>query len=158
MSGPLIGLAVHLENKAAVVEIAGWNFTGLARVNGQYLACGPEGLFVLGEAADDAGEPIAALVELPETDFGSSRPKRITEAIVSGRLPAGGELAVTVRGENGGRGYRLRAGSDGPAARRCPFGREDRGVRLAVAVANVDGEPFTLDGIELAVQRLTRGR
>jgi hypothetical protein len=158
MSTNKIGLVVHIENGGAATQVAGWEFTGLARFGGRYLACGPDGLFVLGEGADtDAGTAIEAVVETPETDFGTARPKRLREAFVSGRTPDGPALELLTIRDRTCRAYPVPA-LDGQGARRCALGRDGQAVSWAVAVANLDGADFRLDSIEVAVQRLARGR
>ncbi len=151
-----LGLCLDVDG-GALSQYAGWDFNSLCLLNGERLAAGEEGLFLLG-GEDDAGEPVAAEVAFPVTDCGERAVKRLRTVDIAGS--ARGMLRLAVRADDGG-SREYAAGPFGaenglPGKTRIHAGRDGQGALWQVGLANSDGCDFALSGLELGLMALDR--
>ena len=149
------GLVVNLMGGQAS-RYADWEFNSLAILaDGTPIAAGKDGIYELGGDRDD-GDPIAAMAELPTTDWGSSKWKRVRDCVVMGE--ADGDIYVEVEtDERERRSYLVDGlnGAHGQHADVITWGRGQVGTVFTVAFGNrnedggTDGADFSVDSIEV---------
>lgn len=130
-------------------------FDSFALVGGVAYAAGAGGLYRL-DGADDAGEPIAARITQPPTDFGLAQLKRMTEVFVTYRSAGPLELSTTLDDTVT---YCYRMDETKPAGlyrNRCKMGRGAKAATWQIDIQNVDGADFTLQSLEPIYEALSR--
>ena len=156
MSAPL-GVVVHFEHGNGVTEYLGWNFNSMARIGNSYFAAGPDGLCKLGGSTDN-GEGIYATVDTGGQDFGTPNAKRVRSIHLGGEFT--GEMAVTVTADGTEKETYDVHSPDLPDDRniKVPVGRNVIGRYWRLRLENTDGAPFSLDGIDVIYNTMSRRR
>ena len=156
MSSPL-GVVVHFEHGNGVTEYLGWNFNSMARIGDSYFAAGPDGFCRIGGTMDKGGG-IYATVDTGGEDFGVANPKRVRAVHLGGEFK--GEMSVTVTADGTETAtYDVNAPSL-PDDRniKVPVGRDLIGRYWRVRLENSDGKDFSLDGIDVIYNTMSRRR
>jgi hypothetical protein len=135
-----------------------YGYNSFARAFGCNLAARADGLFEL-VGDDDNGLPINATVQLPTVDFGTSFVKVIERLYVGYRSLA--EMVMRVRVDEApsefDNVYVLPVASQpGLATQRLKVGKGLAGRYWTFTVNNLDGTGFTLDTIDVKMNRLER--
>jgi hypothetical protein len=126
----------------------------MCRFNGKtYMACAA-GIYEIG-ADDDAGRPIHASATVAQTNFGSTKNKRIPYVYV-GMRSAGAMQLKAIANNQSDRYYALNAIGGAVRGSRADIGKGLEGQYWQFRVDNVDGADFELDSIEFKPSVLSR--
>ena len=106
------------------------------------------GLYAFGGDTDD-GLPIVADIRLPPTLRGSTLKKHLDMVYLS--MAGEGKAQVAVFGKAGDWTYPVLLRPSGQT--RCQVGRGIRENYLGFGVSNPDGQPFTLDRVEVLMHK-----
>lgn len=107
-------------------------------------AGGAAGLFELGGDTDD-GLPIASNVRLPRTLRGETLKQHIGAVYMS--MQGGGQARLTVHTPSADWNYDFALRASGQT--RCQVGRGIRENYLGLSISTPQGQPFTLDRVEV---------
>jgi hypothetical protein len=118
-----------------------------------YMACAA-GIYEIG-ADDDAGRPIQASATLAQTNFGSTKNKRIPYVYV-GMRSAGAMQLKAIANNQSDRYYALNAIGGAVRGSRADIGKGLEGQYWQFRVDNVNGADFELDSIEFKPTLLSR--
>lgn len=133
--------------KTALTEYTNFNFNSYAEFNGQFLGCGPTGVFVLDQSASDNGTPIDAVARTGMADYDRSLLKRVPRLYV-GYKTDGDMIFRSITSEGGTRSYPLYNNNViGFTQRRVPIGKGPKSSYWQYEVENVAGADFTLQSI-----------
>ena len=133
--------------KGALAEYDNFAFNSYAVFNGQVIAVGPAGLFVLGTQDLDNATAITARVRTGKNSFGSSLLKRVPRIYV-GHTTDGDLTFRTITNEGGTRSYLLGWNhATGLQQRRVPIGKGPKSKTWAFEIENVNGADFDLDSL-----------
>lgn len=139
----------------SLVEYDNFLFDSLTKFGENYLASGPNGLFVLG-GDDDNGAAINSTLRTGLDSFGDSMLKRIPRIYHSGSQE-GDLFFATISTEDGRRTYSLiDNGIRGEQQRRVPVGRGPKSVRWQFEIKNRNGCNFGTSEILIYPQVLRR--
>lgn len=151
----MIGIRMN-RNTGALSQYLGFDFNSLCVFSGKVLGVNDDGLFELTGDTDN-GADIDAFVELPTTDFGSEKQKRVRCGLVG--YEADGDLTVTVTlDETTAQSATLspkKAGSVEQSVK-VPLQRTLPGRYVMTRIDNVDGSNFALDAVSLDLVELGR--
>ena len=145
-----LGLCTEL-SLLAVTQYAGFNFDSMCKLGDVYLGCNARGIFEL-DGSTDEGMDIDAFFELPTTDFGLSKQKRIRKVYLG--YEASGSLVLEVKDdEDNVRKYTLEAAlSDNREhSAKIPVGRDGKGRYWSFKIENVAGCDFSVDSIDASI-------
>lgn len=154
--GPVItpvykAYAVNMKS-GALTEYTNFPFTHVLRYQGKQYALTATQAMLL-EGATDAGTDIAATIELPPSDFGTSGLKRLPYVYIGVR---GNEaLAVTTTADETARIVPSATATIG-RTRRAKMARGVKARFWGVTIANKAGEDFEIDSVELLPMQLSR--
>lgn len=151
-----LGLRLNVKNKA-LTQYRGYAFDSMAEMNGLPVGVNDSGVFSLFTGNDDNGTDIDARADLPRTDFGVSRSKRIRAFYMGCRL--GGELKIkAVDDEHQETLYSVRPGKIGKQhVVKVSGGRNfNKGYYYTISIMNVGGSDFEIDFLELLLYLLSR--
>jgi hypothetical protein len=118
-----------------------------------YMACAA-GIYEIG-ADDDAGRPIHASATVAQTNFGSTKNKRIPYVYVGMRSSGAMQLKAIANNQSD-RYYALNAVGGAVRGSRADIGKGLEGQYWQFRVDNVDGADFELDSIEFKPSILSR--
>jgi hypothetical protein len=118
-----------------------------------YIACAA-GIYEIG-ADDDAGRPIHASATVAQTNFGSTKNKRIPYVYVGMRSSGVMQLKAIANNQSD-RYYALNAIGGAVRGSRADIGKGLEGQYWQFRVDNVDGADFELDSIEFKPTLLSR--
>ncbi|MGO9370685.1 MAG: hypothetical protein ACLQBD_01135 [Syntrophobacteraceae bacterium] len=140
-------MAMNLPSEA-VSEYQFFPFNSACVFNGVPLACGHDGIYQLETGDDDADVQIDAVIQFPKTNFGSSYVKRFRYLYI--RYRAEGDLALDLTADDGTtQSFTLPATLPGQhSGVRIPVSTIAQGVYWTLALRNLDGNAFSLDGID----------
>lgn len=142
--------------KGVIGEYDNFEFNSYGVFNGKVIACGPAGLFELGQQDTDAGVPIDATATLGQESFSSSLHKRVPR-IYLGHSATGDLHFSTITVEGGTRTYLLKwNGLHGTQQRRIPVGKGPRSRFWQFSVSNIDGAAFDLSDLLVYTVKLKR--
>ncbi len=136
--------------KSAVTEYTHFDFTHFAHFRGQTFAANGA-LYRLGGDTDD-DDPIAAEFALPPADFGTTRTKRLPYVYVESATDGAMTVSVTADERTVVSANTQTVGRN----RRAKLSRGIRAVMWSVKVANIDGEPFAVDALDLLPMMTSR--
>lgn len=142
--------------KGALTEYDNFAFNSYAVFNGQVIAVGPAGLFVLGTQDLDNATAITARVRTGKNSFGSSLLKRVPRAYM-GHTADGDLYFRMITTEGGTRTYLLGwAHAEGIVQRRIPIGKGPKSRWFQWEVENILGADFDIDNVILYPTKLRR--
>ena len=118
-----------------------------------YMACAA-GIYEIG-ADDDAGRPIHASATVAQTNFGSTKNKRIAYVYVGMRSSGAMQLKAIANNQSD-RYYALNAVGGAVRGSRADLGKGLEGQYWQFRVENVNGADFELDSIEFKPTILSR--
>ena len=118
-----------------------------------YMACAA-GIYEIG-ADDDAGRPIHASATVAQTNFGSTKNKRIPYVYIGMRSSGAMQLKAIANNQSD-RYYALNAIGGAVRGSRADIGKGLEGQYWQFRVDNVDGADFELDSIEFKPAVLSR--
>ena len=118
-----------------------------------YMACAA-GIYEIG-ADDDAGRPIHASATVAQTNFGSTKNKRIAYVYVGMRSSGAMQLKAIANNQSD-RYYALNAIGGAVRGSRADLGKGLEGQYWQFRVDNVNGADFELDSIEFKPTVLSR--
>jgi hypothetical protein len=112
------------------------------------------GLYIL-DAADDAGQPIRAAVELAQTDYGSENDKRIPDVFIAIRTT--GKMRLAVQTNLSRRLHYAITRDDGVmTSNRVKLGQGLRGRYWTFGITNVNGADFEFEAMSFTPAMLKR--
>lgn len=142
--------------RGALTEYNNFTYNSFAQFNGQLLAASSDGLFALDNTDTDDGEDIDASVITAQTDFGSTKLKRVPRLYV-GYKSAGDMELHTITSEDGTRKYLLtRNGIAGIQHRRVPMNRGPKTRYWQFGIANRDGADFLIESLSAYPENVAR--
>jgi hypothetical protein len=144
-----LGIALNTGNLAPS-QYAGLNFNSLCVFNGEILGAGETGLFEL-TGEDDNGTDIVAFFQVPSTDLGIPKIKKVRSLITSGYTE--GNLSITVIIDNDEETeYTIVAfGSMDTGSVKVDLNSDDEGRFVGLLVENINGADFSIDAMDLLV-------
>lgn len=151
----MIGIRMN-RNNGAISQYLGVDFNSLCTFNGKVLGVNDDGLFELTGDTDN-GADIDAFVELPTTDFGSEKQKRVRCGVFG--YESDGDLTVTVTlDETTTQTATLTPKKSGSVEQsaKVPLQRTMPGRYVMTRIDNVDGCDFALDTVSLDIVELSR--
>ena len=136
-------------NILAVSQYTNYGFDSLCRFNGQYLAAGGDGIFVIDEVDNDKGIDINSIIELVKTDFGISHQKRLRSAYVG--YETSGSLKLTLLNDDENERVYTLSSTIGQLQHggKISINRDGKGRYWTFKIENVEGCDFSLDNIEI---------
>ena len=133
--------------KGALTEYNNFAFNSFALFNGQYLACGPGGVVVLGTQALDGATAITGRFRTGKPNFDSAWVKRVPRLYMNFSC-SGDMLFRTLVSETGTRIYKLVTNNITTLQqRRVPIGRGPKSVHWQFEGENVSGSDFTVSSL-----------
>lgn len=147
-------VAMHSET-LTLTTFTEYGYNSFARVGGKSLGASAAGLFELA-GDDDNGLPINATITLPPTDFGSSFVKAIDRLYVGYRSQADMVMQAVIDGDASFIYTLPVSAQPGLATQRIKLGRGLSGRYWQFTINNLDGTGFTLDTVDVKVNRLER--
>ena len=133
--------------KLGLTEYSNFNFNSFALFNGQYLACGPAGVVVLGTQALDGATEITGRFRTGKPNFDSAWVKRVPRLYMDFSC-SGDMLFRTLVSETGTRTYKLVSNKITTLQqRRVPIGKGPKSVHWQFEGENVLGSDFTVSNI-----------
>lgn len=148
------GWAVNLEGGAPsrYERLPANSFTRFA---GRTIVANAAGIYAL-DAGDDAGQPIRAGIQVPQSDYGTDRNKRINDVFIGVRMA--GRMRLTVDTHKGGSRayYSITPVPGDMAANRVGLGKGLQGRYWSLRLENVDGDDFELESIAFTPELLKR--
>lgn len=147
--------AVNL-HKNAVTEYTNFDFNSFTEFGGNVLAAGPNGIHIIGEAADDAGTAIDSEILFGNLAYGTSRNKRVPRIYAGYRSDGVVKFTTEAQGQ-GVREYLLPDnGNVAIQLRRLPIGYGPKSTYWQFGFQNVDGCDFAIDSLILRPDVLRR--
>jgi hypothetical protein len=151
-----LGLRANLLTKG-LTQYQAYGFDSMVDFNGVPVGIGPDGTYRLFTGDTDDGAQIDARFDLPESDLGTTRNKRLRSIFLGCR--ATGELKITVSDDEDYSHSYVAAPRklDKQSILKVPCGRNfNKGCYYQLRVENVDGADFDIDYIEVLPVYLTR--
>jgi len=139
-----IAYALNLRSGGLMPYATGYDFDFIVRFQGKSYGLNATGCYLL-EGSDDNGTKIAAYLELPTNDFGSSNEKRLDSVYVGSRT--GGYFDVTATADEGS-SMTVRT-QDSGRNNRAKMAKGLKGVNWGIKVANVAGNSMDIDNIQI---------
>lgn len=150
------GWAVNLETGAPsrYLRLAANSF---CRFQGKTFVANAGGIYSL-DADTDAGQPIAAGITIPKTDYGTDMDKRFSDVTLAAR--SSGDLRLTVDTHSGVRNYYAIQRTTDLVAQQVDVGRGLRGRWWTLRIDNVAGGDFELESLSFTpdISKLRHGR
>lgn len=134
---------VNLDTSASA-QYAHYGFNSFFRRGDSYYGVANDGIYKL-EGANDAGNPIEALIEFANTNLGSTQAKRMSDVYLAA---SGNSLVLKVVTQAGTNYYTARWGGAGMQNQRVHPGKGLQSVYWQFGVANQNGSDFELAGLE----------
>lgn len=148
------GWAVNLEGGAPsrYERLPANSFTRFA---GRAIVANAAGIYAI-DAADDAGQPIHAGIQIAQSDYGTDRNKRINDLFIGVRMA--GRMRLTVDTHKGGSRayYSITPVPGDMAANRVGLGKGLQGRYWSLRLENVDGDDFELESLAFTPEMLKR--
>ena len=142
--------AVNMKN-GGITEYTNFAFDFFGMLGSQYVGANGSGLYLL-DGADDDGSPIAAKLEIPPRDFGTTKLKTLPYVYMEASSAAGLKVTSTADETTSVAAMTQTIGRN----RRAKLARGVKGVQWAVTVENTNGEKFAIDSIDLVPMLLRR--
>lgn len=156
---PFIAWVMNTEGDRPVFTYDNWPFNSYGQLGDQYLAAGPDGIYILG-GPDNDGDPILWSIRSGLMDFGTTRKKRMEQLYLAystdGRL--GLRIIVTQpTGEKRAYDYEMRPRPAlATSANRIKVGRGHASREWAFELHSLDGATTTLADMQLLPMILDR--
>jgi hypothetical protein len=149
-----LGIALNTENFAPS-QYAGLNFNSLCVFNGEILGAGETGLVEL-TGEDDDGTEIYSLFQIPSTDLGLPKVKKVRSLVISGYTK--GNLLITAVADNTEKTEYVvvSSGEIGTNNFKVDLSSIDEGRFVGLIVENINGADFSIDAMDLLVLPTTR--
>ena len=128
-------------------------FNSFAKIGDSYFGCKADGIYKL-EGADDAGDPIRAMLSFGKWDFGTSYLKQVPHCYVGVSSNDRVFMKVIVEGEE--YLYVANSNSEQMQAHRVDLGRGLEATYFEFELYNADGDDFELASVEFVVVPTTR--
>lgn len=151
-----LGLRLNLTNKAPS-QYRGYDFDSIAHLGDTAVAISEDGIFEVFKGSADDGEDIGWQFEIPRTDLGSTRNKRLRSMYLGGRFDGPVEILAADDEENQTtyRADPLKTGKQHIV--KVPGGRNfNKGCYYTFAFQDVSGSKMTLDFFEIVPMILQR--
>lgn len=146
-----IALVMNPKN-FAISEYEGFSFNSFALFNGQYLAAGSGGIYVIGGASKDGISNIDTELKTGQLAMGSSKPRDI---YLAGK--SDGQMLVTLsENEDTPNNAKMNYLLETLGLDRAKVPRGMKPDYLQVGIKNVSGADFDLDSMEIYAEGLTR--
>jgi hypothetical protein len=152
----MLSLCLNLKG-SQLSQWQNYDFNSMAKIGGQYVGAGENGLMLLERGDFDNGAPIEAFFELATSDWGIPEQKRI-RALYFG-YESDGNLMVTVRDDDGNeRSFTLLPNHSANLQHGAKItgARDGKGRYWMVRVDNVNGSDFSVDSIQVLPVVLNR--
>jgi hypothetical protein len=136
----------------AVSEYEGFSFNSFALFNGQYLAAGAAGIYVIGSGDKDGSSNIDAELKTGQLAMGSAKPR---DVYLAGK--SDGQMLVTLsENEDDPNNAEVNYLLETLGLDRAKVPRGMKPDYLQVGIKNVSGADFDLDSMEIYAEGLTR--
>lgn len=144
----MIVLDTNLAAKAATTQYVNFDFESMANFNGQILAAGSNGLFLVSKSTNtDADAAIVAYFEIATIDFSLSSEKRLRSVYVTFEGTA--DLRLTINTEkSAAENYVIPGTGAGQKTRKVSINRSLHGVHWTFKIYS-SGADFSLDNIKV---------
>ena len=138
----------YAADSGAVSQHAGQPFTSFVVIGGRRYGTTADGLYLINEGDDDAGESIQSVLEGPRTDGSDDAYKRLRSASITGQNIEG--LTLATRTGNGDWREAMALGGG-----RTPFGSNNAGREVQWRIFG-DGSDFEVSSVVLDLEMLGR--
>jgi len=151
-----LGLRANMLNKA-LSQYEGYNLDSMAVFNGKSVGINEDGIYELFTGDTDNGEQIYSRFDLPQTNLGTSRNKRMRAIYVGGQASQG--LKITAKDdEHYEASYEMKpVRQRDQGVMKTTAGRNNnKGCYFTFRIENLSGGDFSIDYIEVLPVLLTR--
>ena len=152
----LSDLSVWVMNAATAgtTRYDNYNYNSFAKIGAKHYGARADGIYEL-TGASDAGAPVRAVINLGNTDFGTSRFKHVKECYLG--VASSGKMIVKVVVNNEAYFYTARASSTDLSTQRVDFGRGLKANFYELELHNdALGGAFELSSVEFTPAELSR--
>lgn len=147
-----LGIALNTVMMAPT-QYAGINFDSMCVFNGKIIGAGADGICEM-TGDTDLGTTISAFFQLPSTDLGTPKIKKLRSLIFSGYYS--GNIKVTVvKDNNESTEYTINLnGVVDHRSNKIDLNSDDVGRYIGLVVENINGSDFSVDAIDVLLMAL----
>lgn len=146
-----LGLCMNLLN-TPVSQYGRLDFTSLCVYKGRMLAGCESGLYGIQGDSDFDSEDIYSMFEIPSTDLGTKKPKKVRSIFITGWMMGSLRLTVLYDNKVGNVSYTIPAtGTMQEETIRVPVNSDEVGRYIGLRIDNMEGADYSIDSIDMLI-------